>query len=413
MRIVVYREQDNFTVPEAFGSYSIRSVDRRDNLVRQYSDRNLFSVSERHIEKPMVILLTEELLSEKLVLQFSAFPKFKKPQISVGIMHNNREELAATKTVPLQFNMQLLNPGVGKSSTITVPSEKVEMTGNFVTTFISNFNISVEETASLMVSFLPITGFTMLADVQLFYNPAALMVKNQNRHKYRGRLILDGEETQFMEFKIYCLESLAANLTIDMKFVGDITYRKQIAIECAHSHDLAKDLRFEHPQRVNSPRVRMIPLAVSEAIGSVEVQSFEAPRLNPPVSYVRLVAPATRQGQVIDYRRPAYLEFGCSQTSGSRAQVAIVTGQLKAMNRVFKIESEVSCEEEGSQATSLLLTLGTLLYIFVAIPLAVLAATHFYGRVKDLKERKATDQRSQMKRVVEMVQQGSDSINFN
>lgn len=411
MRIVVYREQDNFTLPEAFGAYSIKPLNRKLAFVRSYADRNLFSVAARDVEKPMVILFTQELLGEKLILEFSTSPKFKTPQIKIGISHGHMEAVADTKVVPMQFTMQLLNAGDGKPVNYNMPSDKVEMSGDFVETFVSNFNINITESASLTASVMPIMCYAMITDVQTFYDQSALMVKNSNRNRYRGILLTDGTETQFMEFKLYCLSTRTVNLTLDFKFVGGITYRKLIEVNCSHSVDLAKDLTLEFPKNLNSPRVRIVPLTVSEAVGVLEIQSFEPGKIAAPISYVKLVAPSSKQSLLLDQKRPAYLEFGCLPCSGHESHHGIVTGYLKAMGRVFKIETAVVCNEEPSQATSLLLTLGSVLYVFVAIPMAILAAVYFYGRVKTLKRQRQEETKVQMRRVAELSHT-EDSINY-
>jgi hypothetical protein len=412
MRVIVHNYQDNHTLPEAFGAYTIRSLDKKKLFVRSYTDRNLFSVAASDIERPMVIVFTQELLGEKLLLQLSASPKFTHPQIVIGILHGVREPVSETNVVPMQFSMQLLNGDGGKPINFNMPSEKVEMSGDFVETFVSNFNVSVSESASLTATVLPITCYAMLEDIQTFYDPQALMIKNLDRNKYRGWLLTDGTETKPMVFKIYCLGSTFANLTIDFKFVGGITYRKLVTINCSHSNDLAKDLSLNFPSTLNSPRVRLVPLTVSEAVGIIEIQSFEPGRVASPISYVKLIAPESKQGMYLDHNRPAYLEFGCLPGSSKQGHHGVVTGHLKAMGRVFKIETAVTCDEQPDQTTSLLLTLGSLLYVFVAIPLALLAAFHFYGRVKALKSQRLQETKVHTRRVVEMSQM-DNSINVN
>lgn len=388
MRIIVNTATANKPFPSLSEHYVIKSMDRKSNAVRRYVDKNMYAVAASRIEDDMVICMSAKMIRTPTIFQISTNRWFIGPEFQIEFGSGNMNDIKKTTFDPIIFTLQLLGTTTGKHQGITPARQPVEITHLKEVIFKSLFNITVNESVSLMINMLATQNFAMLEDINLYYNTSAMMVKNKDKNLYRGVFLPDGIETKSLEYKIYCLAKFSSELVITYTFVGDITYKKIVTVNCTETRDLAKSLKLKYPSSIFDPNVKVIPITISQEIGQIEIQSFEAVQVKEPISEVTLVAPETKQGYQISSTKPAYLNFKCSSATDSKVRHGVVTAYLKSMNRVLKVETLVVCDSTPNETVSVLLTIGSVLYFLVGSIIAVLAVIHFYGRLKQLKAKK-------------------------
>lgn len=388
LRLIINTMSADEPYPLLSENYVIKETDRKSKAVRRYVDKNMYSIGASNIEDELDICMTATMMKTPSILQISTNRWFIEPEFQIEIERNSNEKLNNVMFDPIIFTMQQLGTSTGKHENLNPVRLPVEITDQNETILKSLFNITVNESSSLMVSILATDSFAMLDDVQVYYNTSAMMVKNKDRNLYRGVFFPDGVETKFVEYKIYCLARFKSDLVITYTFVGDITYKKIVTVDCKETRDLAKSLKLNYPSSIADPNVKIIPITVSQEVGQIEIQSFEAVKVKEPIAEVSLVAPETKQGYLISSKSTAYLNFKCTPATTQEVRQGIVTAYIKSMNRVFKIESQVVCDSQPNETASVLLSIGSVLFFIFGTVLAILAVFHVYGRLKQLKARK-------------------------